>query len=52
MTACFAKQAQGPVKYAAERLGLCSSEVRLPLVSISADAKRVVDSALAFAGLV
>jgi 4-hydroxy-tetrahydrodipicolinate synthase len=48
----FCEASPGPVKYAAERLGLCSSEVRLPLVSISADAKRVVDSALAFAGLV
>ena len=48
----FCEPSPGPVKYAAERLGLCSSEVRLPLVSVSADAKRVVDSALAFAGLV
>ena len=48
----FCEASPGPVKYAAECLGLCSSEVRLPLVSISADAKRVVDSALAFAGLV
>ena len=47
----FCEASPGPVKYAAERLGLCSSEVRLPLVSISADAKRVVDSALTFAGL-
>ena len=48
----FCEASPGPVKYAAERLGLCSAEVRLPLVSISAEAKRVVDSALAFAGLV
>ena len=48
----FCEASPGPVKYAAERLGLCNSEVRLPLVSVSANAKRVVDSALAFAGLV
>ena len=48
----FIEASPGPVKYAAERIGLCNSELRLPLVSISADAKRVVDNALDFAGLV
>ena len=48
----FIEASPGPVKYAAERIGLCNSELRLPLVSISADAKRVVDDALDFAGLV
>jgi len=47
----FCEASPGPVKYAAERLGICNSEVRLPLVPISSDARRVVDNALDFAGL-
>lgn len=40
------------VKYAAERLGLCTSQVRLPLVDVAATTREAVDSALAHAGLV
>lgn len=41
-----------PVKYAAEKLGLCRGEVRLPLVEISDTSKAKVDAALKYAGLI
>ena len=47
----FCEPSPGPVKYAAEKLGLCKSDVRLPLVPLSSEAKRIVDSALVIAGL-
>jgi 4-hydroxy-tetrahydrodipicolinate synthase len=40
-----------PVKYAAERLGLCRAEVRLPLSPLSANGQRVVEDALRQSGL-
>jgi 4-hydroxy-tetrahydrodipicolinate synthase len=49
--ALFVETNPGPVKYAASRLGLCSAEMRLPLVPISDAAKKVVDAALAKVGL-
>ena len=48
----FCEASPAPVKYAAERLRLCKSELRLPLVSASEEAKRIIDKALALAGLV
>jgi 4-hydroxy-tetrahydrodipicolinate synthase len=39
------------VKYAAELLGLCSSELRLPLCEIADSSKVAVRSALTGAGL-
>ncbi len=48
----FCEASPAPVKYAAERLRLCKSELRLPLVSASDEAKRIIDKALAVAGLV
>ena len=39
------------VKYAMSRLGLCSDEVRLPLVGLSDDTKALVDAGLEHAGL-
>jgi 4-hydroxy-tetrahydrodipicolinate synthase len=44
--ALFVETSPAPVKYAAERLGLCRSEVRLPMVPASESARRVVDEAL------
>ena len=41
----------GPVKYAAERLGLCGAQTRMPLVEIADSSKQAVDKALAAAGL-
>ena len=48
----FCEASPAPVKYAAERLGLCRSELRLPLVSASDEAKRIIDKALVLADLV
>ena len=49
--AMFVEASPGPVKYAAERLGLCSAKTRLPLVEISDEAKKTVDDALVSAGI-
>jgi len=49
--ALFCETSPGPVKYAASRLGLCSAELRLPLVPIAEESKRRVDQALASVGL-
>jgi len=49
--ALFAETSPGPVKYAAWRLGLCSAETRLPLAPIADTTKKLVDVALAQAGL-
>ncbi len=49
--AMFVESNPGPVKYAAERLGLCSSSTRLPLAPLSDAAKKVVDEALISAGI-
>ena len=48
----FCEASPAPVKYAAERLRLCKSELRLPLVSVSDEAKKIIDKALDLAGLV
>jgi len=40
------------VKYAAEKLGLCSREVRLPLVDVTEQTKIAINKALAHAGLI
>ena len=40
------------VKYAAQKLGLCTNEVRLPLVEITAQTAKTIDAALAHAGLI
>lgn len=50
-TALFAETSPGPVKYAASLLGLCSDEVRLPLVAPGEAAKARMRAALANAGL-
>lgn len=50
--ALFVESNPGPVKYAAERMGLCSGDVRLPLVSPSEASRAIVDAALAKVGLI
>lgn len=50
--ALFVESNPVPLKYAAERLGLCRSEVRLPLSPLSEAGRRAVDEALWRAGLV
>lgn len=49
--ALFCESSPAPVKYAAQVLGICSDEVRLPLVAASQNARKQVDAALAFAGI-
>jgi 4-hydroxy-tetrahydrodipicolinate synthase len=49
--ALFCETSPAPVKYAAMRLGFGSDELRLPLVPASATARKMVDDAMAFAGL-
>jgi 4-hydroxy-tetrahydrodipicolinate synthase len=50
--ALFCEASPGPVKFAAELLGLCSAETRLPLCEIASSSKISVESALHRAGLV
>ena len=50
--ALFCEASPGPVKYAAERLGICGRETRMPLVEISDASKQTVDAALAAANLI
>ena len=42
----FCESSPGPVKFAAEKIGLCNSEARLPIVKISESSKNQVLSAL------
>lgn len=47
----FVEANPAPTKYAAQQLGLCADDVRLPLVKMQSDNKKLVDSALRHAGL-
>jgi 4-hydroxy-tetrahydrodipicolinate synthase len=47
----FCEASPGPVKYAAELLGVCSAETRLPLCEIAPASKARVEAALRSAGL-
>lgn len=49
--ALFVETSPAPVKYACNRLGLCSDEVRLPMVPASAMARQAVDDAMTGCGL-
>lgn len=49
--AIFCEPSPAPVKYAASLLGLCSTEVRLPLAEASPPARERVRNAMAGAGL-
>ena len=49
--AMFCEASPGPVKYAAELLGICSAETRLPLCEIADSSKAQVEAALRSAGL-
>ncbi|MCB1491807.1 MAG: 4-hydroxy-tetrahydrodipicolinate synthase [Rhodobiaceae bacterium] len=50
-TGLFAEASPGPVKYAAELLGLCSAATRPPLAPIRDETKAIVQKALRHAGL-
>ncbi|MDB4599840.1 4-hydroxy-tetrahydrodipicolinate synthase [Alphaproteobacteria bacterium] len=47
----FCEASPGPVKYAAELLGICGAETRLPLYEIAPASKAHVEAALRSAGL-
>jgi 4-hydroxy-tetrahydrodipicolinate synthase len=49
--AMFCEPSPAPVKYAASLLGICTDEVRLPLVSATDEARAKVKAALASAGI-
>ena len=49
--ALFIESNPAPVKYAAKVLGLCSDEIRLPLVNIKEETKKEIDKALSIAKL-
>ena len=48
----FVESSPGPVKYAAELLGLCSGETRLPLAPITEETKKLVSLSMKEAGLI
>jgi 4-hydroxy-tetrahydrodipicolinate synthase len=48
----FTESSPSPVKYAASLLKLCSDEVRLPLVKIRPDTKKIIESAMQHANLI
>ncbi|WP_297322292.1 4-hydroxy-tetrahydrodipicolinate synthase [uncultured Bartonella sp.] len=50
--ALFLEPSPAGIKYAAEKLGICSSIVRSPIVPIEDTTKRIIDDALKHAGLV
>jgi 4-hydroxy-tetrahydrodipicolinate synthase len=50
--AMFCETSPGPVKYAAELLGLFSSEARLPITEIADDSKVTVKEALKHVGVI
>ncbi len=47
----FCESNPAPVKYAAQSLGICTDEVRLPLLPASNAAREKVDAALRAAGI-
>jgi 4-hydroxy-tetrahydrodipicolinate synthase len=49
--AMFCEPSPAPAKYAASVLGLCTDEVRLPLVPASEGARKIVNAALKSAGI-
>lgn len=47
----FCESSPAPIKYACSKLGLCSDEVRLPILPATDFAREKVDAAMAHAGL-
>ena len=50
--AMFCETSPGPVKFAAELIGQCSAEMRLPMVPIAESSKKAVKEAMMHAGLI
>ena len=48
----FVESNPSPVKYAAKLLNLCDDDVRLPLVKVTEDTKKIIQKALASAKLI
>jgi len=48
----FVESSPAPTKYACSLLGLCSEEVRLPIIPCSDGAKTVIRAAMTQAGLI
>ena len=48
----FIESNPSPVKYAASLLNLCSDEVRLPLVKVTEETKKIVKSAMVYTNLI
>ena len=48
----FIESSPSPVKYAASLLKLSSDDVRLPLVKINEDSKKIIKSAMTYADLI
>ena len=44
--AMFCETSPGPVKYAAKLMGLCDGSLRLPMVDIAAESKKIVEAAV------
>ena len=51
-SAMFCESSPGPVKHAAELMGLCSAEMRMPLVEIADSSKTQVEKAIRELGLI
>ena len=49
--AMFVEPSPGPAKYAVSLLGMCEPDVRLPLVPLTEDAKKLIKAAMIHAGL-
>jgi 4-hydroxy-tetrahydrodipicolinate synthase len=49
--ALFVEPSPAPVKFAGSILGLCTDEVRLPLIPATENARSVVRAAMASAGI-
>ncbi|MBI2234474.1 MAG: 4-hydroxy-tetrahydrodipicolinate synthase [Micavibrio aeruginosavorus] len=49
--ALFCETSPAPIKYAASQLGICTDEVRLPMLPATPAARAAVDKAMEFAGL-
>lgn len=48
----FCETNPGPAKYAVSRLGLCTAEMRLPMVPLSEQSKKAIDAVLLDLGLI
>ncbi len=51
MKALFIEPSPAGVKYVANRLGLCSGQLRLPIVPVSKNTAKILDAAIEHAGL-